>query len=145
MRCLFAVSNWFVQRSSLIVNIDLSDVTNRYYTVPYCMVAKCRIGMWEKELIIGVQWFQKNPNPRVHGSVGNWACFVSHWNGGPSGWDFSIPTEHQWWILLSHIPVPALGKDKKRTATRGPHTGRMSFRDVIAMIKWRHHVASQRI
>ena len=38
-----------------------------------------------------------------------------------------------------------LGKDKKRTAARLPHAGRTSFRDVIAMIKWRHHVASQRI
>ena len=35
MRCLFAVSSRFVQRVSLTVNIDLSDVTNRYYTVLY--------------------------------------------------------------------------------------------------------------
>ena len=35
MRCLFAVSSWFVQRASLPVNIDLSDVTNKYYTVLY--------------------------------------------------------------------------------------------------------------
>ena len=35
MRCLFPVSSWFVQRASLTVNIDLSDVTNRYYTVLY--------------------------------------------------------------------------------------------------------------
>ena len=34
-RCLFAVSSRFVQRVSLIVNIDLSDVTNRYNTVLY--------------------------------------------------------------------------------------------------------------
>ena len=57
-------------------------------TVPYGR------GIWEKESIIGVQWFQKNPNPRVHRSVGNSASLVSHWNGGPSGWDFSVPTEH---------------------------------------------------
>ena len=63
-------------------------------TVPYGR------GIWEKESIIGVQWFQKNPNPRVHRSVGNSASLVSHWNGGPSGWDFSVPTEHQWWILF---------------------------------------------
>ena len=37
-RCLFAVSSRFVQRVSLIVNIDLSDVTNRYNTVLYPMV-----------------------------------------------------------------------------------------------------------
>ena len=35
MRCLFAVSSWFVQRASLTVNIDLSDVINKYYTVLY--------------------------------------------------------------------------------------------------------------
>ena len=57
-------------------------------------------GIWEKESIIGVQWFQKNPNPRVPRSVGNSASLVSHWNGGPSGWDFSVPTEHQLWILF---------------------------------------------
>ena len=48
-------------------------------TVPYGR------GIWEKESIIGVQWFQK---PRVHRSVGNSASLVSHWKGGPSGWDF---------------------------------------------------------
>ena len=91
MRCLFAVSSWFVQRASLTVYINPSDVTS---TVPYGR------GIWEKESIIGVQWFQKNPNPRVHRSVGNSTSLVSHWNGGPSGWDFSVPTEHQWWILF---------------------------------------------
>ena len=25
---------------------------------------------------------------------------VSYWNGGPSGWDFPVFTEHQWWILF---------------------------------------------
>ena len=35
MRCLFAVSSWFVQRASLTVYIDPSDVTNKYYTVLY--------------------------------------------------------------------------------------------------------------
>ena len=38
----FAVSSRFVQRASLTVNIDLSDVTNIYYTVLYRTVAK----MW---------------------------------------------------------------------------------------------------
>ena len=35
MRCLFAVSSWFVQRASLTVYIDPCDVTNRYYTILY--------------------------------------------------------------------------------------------------------------
>ena len=38
-------------------------------------------------------------------------------------------------IILSHIPIPARGKDKKRTAARWPHAGRTSFRDVIIMLK----------
>ena len=74
MRCLFAVSSWFVQRASLTVNIDLSDVINKYYTVPHRKVVVYE----KKESIIGVQWFQKNPNPRVHRSVGNSASLVSH-------------------------------------------------------------------
>ena len=52
MRRLAAVSSWFVLHVSLTVNIHLSDVTNKYYTVLYRMVAKCRIGIWEKESII---------------------------------------------------------------------------------------------
>ena len=39
MPCLLAVSSRFVQRASLTVNIDLRDVTNRYYTVLYRTVA----------------------------------------------------------------------------------------------------------
>ena len=42
------------------------------------MAPKFRIGIWEKESIIGVQWFEKNPNPQVHRSVGNPASLVSH-------------------------------------------------------------------
>ena len=45
----------------------------------------------------------------------------------------------------AHTPVPARGKDKKRTAAHLPHAGRTSIRDVIVMLKLRHHVASQRI
>ena len=100
MHCLFAVSCWFVQPPSLTVNINLSDVTNKYYTVPYRTVAKCRIGIWEKESIIGVQRNQKNPEPWIHHSVRNLASLVSHWNNWPLGWDYSVPTGHQWWILF---------------------------------------------
>ena len=48
-------------------------------------------------------------------------------------------------VILSHIPVPARGKDRNRTAARRLHAGRTSIRDVIVMLKLRHHVASQRI
>ena len=93
----------FIRCFKLIYTAHVIDCKHRsqwrhqqmlHSTVPYGR------GIWEKESIIGVQWFQKNPNPRAHRSVGNSVSLVSHWNGGPSGWDFSVPTEHQWWILF---------------------------------------------
>ena len=48
-------------------------------------------------------------------------------------------------IFLSHTPVPALGKDKNRTAARRPHAGCTTISDVIVILKWRRHVALQRI
>ena len=140
MRCLFAVSSWFVQRASLTVNIELSDVTKWYYsTVPYGR------GIWEKESIIGVQWFQKNPNSRVRRSVGNSASLVSHLNGWPSGWDFSVSTEHQWWILFIsfYLTYPCQPVGKIEQPQVGLHASGTSFHGVFVMLKWRHHVASQ--
>ena len=48
-------------------------------------------------------------------------------------------------FYLSHMTVSAHWKDKKWTATCRPHTGQASIRDVIVILKWRHHVAPQRI
>ena len=61
---------------------------------------------------------------------------------GPSRWDSPVTTEHQWWILFISQTVPARGKDKK---PEQPHVGCTSICDVIVVLKWRHHVASQRI
>ena len=47
------------------------------------------------ESIIGVQWGQKNPNPRAHRSSGKRDLPSFPLNGGPEGWDFSETTEHQ--------------------------------------------------
>ena len=47
------------------------------------------------ESIIGVQWGQKNPNPRAHRSRGKQGLPSFLLNGGPEGWDFSGTTEHQ--------------------------------------------------
>ena len=69
---------------------------------------------------------QKNPNPRPTG------IFLSPLNTNEA-------------FVLSHIPVPARGKDKKQTAARQPHAGCKSIHDVIVMLKFCHHVASQRI
>ena len=61
-----------------------------------------RSGIWEKESIIGVQWFQKNPNPRVHRS-GGISASLSHWNGGLSGWELLSPLNTNDGFYLSHI------------------------------------------
>ena len=113
---LFIVYALFICCFKLICTACVIDCKHRpqwhhqqilHSTVPYGR------GIWEKESIIGVQWFQKNPNPLVHRSVGNSACLVSYWNGGPSGWDFSVPTEHQWWILfISHTRYQPMGMIK---------------------------------
>ena len=44
---------------------------------------------------------------------------VSHWNGGPSGWDFPVPTRHQWWILfISDMSLVLKKKTKKKKKKR---------------------------
>ena len=45
------------------------------------------------ESIIGVQWGEKNPNPRAHRSSGKRGFPSFLLNGGPEGWDFSGTTE----------------------------------------------------
>ena len=47
------------------------------------------------ESFIGVQWGQKNPNPRAHRSSAKRGLSSFPLNGGPEGWDFSGTTEHQ--------------------------------------------------
>ena len=65
----------------------------------------------------------------------------------PSGWDFPVPTDTNDGFYLSHIPVPARGKDKKLTAARRSTSacGRTSIRDVIVMLKLCHHVPYRHI
>ena len=69
--------------------------------------------------------------------------------GSPVGIFLSqLGTNDRFYLSRIHVPVPARGKDKKRTTARGQHAGYRSIRDVIAMLKWRHYiiyVASQRI
>ena len=64
---------------------------------------------------------------------------------GPWVWIFLSPLNTNDGFYLSHTPIPALGKDKERTAARCPHANRPSIHDVIVMLKRRHNVASQRI
>ena len=90
MRCLVAVSSWFVQRASLTVNIDLSDVTNKYtyYSVLYRTVGymRKRIDHWcsvvpEKSQPSGPPFSGKLGKPRF--PLERWALglgfFCPHW------------------------------------------------------------------
>ena len=141
MRCLFAVSSWFVQRASLTVNIDLSDVTNKYYTVLYRTVV-----VYEKKNRSLV--FSGSRKISTLGSAlqleTRQASFPTG-TVGPRVGIFLSPLKTNDGLYLSHTPVPALGKDKNRTAARRPHADCTSISDVIVMLKWRPHVASQRI
>ena len=102
MRCLLAVSSLFVQRASLTVNIDISDVTNTYYT------GKNSKWVWSGSTTItncrqprGTARKSRSIITRHQEDKLSKLSLVSHWSGGPSGWDFlSVPTQHQWWILF---------------------------------------------
>ena len=48
---------------------------------------------------------------------------------------FMSPLNTNEGFYISHIPISAHGKDKKRTAARKPHARRTSFRDVNVMLK----------
>ena len=92
----------FVHCASLTVNIDLSDVTNRY-TVLYCTV---------RLLNLKLVYEKKNPNI---GSTVQWetrqASFPTG-TVGPRVGIFLSPLDTNDGFYLSHKPVPALGKDK---------------------------------
>ena len=60
---------------------------------------------------------------------------------GPRIGIFLSPLDANDGFYLSHIPVPARGKDKNEQ----PHLGHWSICDVIVMLKLNHHVVSQHI
>ena len=76
----------------------LSHISNRPRVAYLVLVTLSDVGQIES--IIGVQWEQKNPNPRAHRSSGKRGLPSLPLNGGPEGWDFSGTTEHQWSILF---------------------------------------------
>ena len=63
----------------------------------YIWITRSRMRWYVRKIesIIGVQWGQKNPNPRAHRSSGKRGLPSFPLNGGPEGWDFSGTTEHQ--------------------------------------------------
>ena len=124
MRYLFTVSSLFVQRASLTVNIDLNDVTNRYYTVLYRTVVvhekKNRSLMFSGSrkmptLRPTVQWETRQASFPT-GMVGP-PCRVSHRTVGPLVWIFLSPLKINDGFYLSFICInmgqgnPTLGPE----------------------------------
>ena len=89
----------------------------------------CRMVYETKKSITGDTREQEKPKPRVHRPEENSASLVSHWNGGPSGWDFTVLTDHQWRILFISHTVQARGKDKNEQ----PHVGHTMIPDAKIM------------
>ena len=109
MRCLFAVSSWFVQRASLTVNIDLSDITNKYYTV----LNRTVVVYEKKNRSLVFSGSRKIP---TLGSTVQWETRQASFPTGTMGPRVGIflsPLNTNDGFYLSHIPVPALGKDIK--------------------------------
>ena len=78
--------------------LSLGPVRDRFFRQRvYIGINRSRMRWYVRKIesIIGVQWGQKNPNPRAHRSSGKRGLPSFPLNGGPEGWDFSGTTEHQ--------------------------------------------------
>ena len=88
-------------RSSLLPKLfDFAEIF-RFARLPLIRHAQMRGKLILK--IFGVDMWEKDWKILTLGStvpVENEACRVSYWNGEPSGWDFPVSTEHQWWTLF---------------------------------------------
>ena len=102
-------NSWPLYSSVLYFKHQISDANNKYYTVH-----RQKWNWYMRKIIYHCcSVFKGKPNPWVHRSVGNSASLIFHLNGGPSGWDIPVPTEHQWWILfISNIQYQQSGKIK---------------------------------
>ena len=134
MRCLFAVSSWFVQRASLTFYIDLSDVTNRYYAVLYRTIV-----VYEKKNRSVV--FSGSRKIPTLGSTVQWetrqASFPTG-TVGPRVGIFLSPLNTSDGFYLSHMLRTNGGKDKNLTAARRKTS------DVIVTLKWRNAMSHHR-
>ena len=132
MRCLFAVSSWFVQRASSI-SVTSSTNTTQCCTVRSWYMRK-RIDHWcsvvpEKSQPLGPPFSGKLGKPRF--PMERWAhglgFFCPHWTPMMDS------------IYLTHAILPRLSRESfihwlywnSRT---------LSSSDVIVTFKWRHHV-----
>ena len=115
--CLWAVSSWFVQRASLTININLSDVTNEWYI--QC-VAKCRIDIWEKIINNYCSVVTGKSQP-----LGSTILGKPHFQLECRAHGFGFPCPH-WRPMMDSSYVTYLyqpiEKIKKRTATHPPMT-----------------------
>ena len=109
------------------VNIDLSDVTNKYYTVLYRTVVVYE----KKNRSLVSSGSRKIP---TLGSTVQWETRQASFPTGtvdPRVGIFLSPLNTNDGFYLSHIPVPALGKDKKEQL----HTDCKLISDIIVMLK----------
>ena len=103
---------YFVQRASLVVNIDLSDVINRYYTVPYRMSLNLNL-VYEKNIrSLGFSGSRKIPILRSAVQLETRQASFPTGTMGPCVGIFLSPLDTNDRFYLSHITVPAHGEDK---------------------------------
>ena len=111
-------------------------MTSPTYIIQYRTVRSLELVYEKKESIIVVQWFQKNPNLRVHHSVGNRSWKLGKPRFPLERWALGLGFFCPHWthlmdsIYLTYLYQP-VGKIKKRTAARLPHIhplGHCNFR-----------------
>ena len=97
LNCEKLIKFYFLPRLQLFIEIQCHFVCDIVYSTPTKGKTQYSLNvgnfdMWEKELIIGVQWGQKKSQPT--GPLFQWETrqsLISPRNGGPSGWDFFCP------------------------------------------------------
>ena len=104
-------------------------------------IAQSEIGIWKKKSIIVVQTLQEIPTLGSNVQWETWQASFPTETVGPRVGIFLSPLNNDG-FYLSHIPVPARGKDKKRTAAR---RRKLAAQRSVTPLNWRHHVATQRI
>ena len=137
----------FIRCFKLICTVRVIDCKHRhqwlhqqilYSTVPY------RRGIYEKKnRSLVFSGSRKIQTLRSTVQWETWQASFPTGTVGPRAGIFLSPLNTNDGFYLSHIHVPAHGKDKKWTATCLLPAGCMSISDIIVMLKWRHHVAFQ--
>ena len=106
MRRLFAVSSLFVQRAALTVNIDISDVTNKYNTVPYRTVAKLVYEKKNRSLVLS-----GSRKIQILGTTVHWETRQASFPTGTVGPRVGIFLPH-WTPMMDSIHLSSLGQPR---------------------------------